>query len=467
MLGPGSAVPPLVEDDRRYRVVRTRYPVHDRESFDLSNELVYPASERLRDRADELLALDNHASDDRADTQLALEAWPAPCELERDRTLLDLEDAWPRSASTSSVHSESDACDATARSSSTSRSSNLQSAPHTSAPKRSLALEAALRSAEATREAVVDREVDASGTIDPRARLLDRDEVFVGDKPPAIPLTPTVKRRRPTKPPIESPLVPDATIESRFSEADACESSYLAPESEVARDPILPFTIGLADTDRFERALAAPGGGDGDDDDEDLPFDLDLDAEDELRIEELGDGGADDVVHSGRLDVDLRASTPVSRRDATLLQRTGEMFSRTVRRVMVPLLAIVLLVIAMGGRWSFAGSAPSTQTYVATHTGSAAGAGSGSSSAAVPHIKFGHRELSGKININTASEDELQLLPTVGPSKAERIVTWRKKNGGFKRAADLRRVKGFGYKTYKKLEPFLDIKGDTTLAAVK
>lgn len=71
----------------------------------------------------------------------------------------------------------------------------------------------------------------------------------------------------------------------------------------------------------------------------------------------------------------------------------------------------------------------------------------------------------GKININTATEDQLMLLPGVGPAKAERIVSWRKKNGGFKRVADLRKVKGFGYKTLKKLEPWLDIKGDTTLAA--
>ena len=49
-------------------------------------------------------------------------------------------------------------------------------------------------------------------------------------------------------------------------------------------------------------------------------------------------------------------------------------------------------------------------------------------------------------------------------AKAERIVDWRKKNGGFKRTLDLRRVKGFGYKSFKKLEPYLDIKGDTTLA---
>jgi len=73
------------------------------------------------------------------------------------------------------------------------------------------------------------------------------------------------------------------------------------------------------------------------------------------------------------------------------------------------------------------------------------------------------KELAGKLNLNEATEQQLQLLPTVGPAKAERIVTWRKKNGGFHRLADLRRVKGFGYRTFKRLEPYLDIAGDTTL----
>lgn len=71
----------------------------------------------------------------------------------------------------------------------------------------------------------------------------------------------------------------------------------------------------------------------------------------------------------------------------------------------------------------------------------------------------------GKLNLNTATEAQLVLLPTVGPSKAERVISWRKRNGGFRRVADLRRVKGFGYKTFKRLEPFLDIQGESTLAA--
>ena len=75
------------------------------------------------------------------------------------------------------------------------------------------------------------------------------------------------------------------------------------------------------------------------------------------------------------------------------------------------------------------------------------------------------KEVTGKLNLNTATEAQLLLLPTVGPSKAERVISWRKRNGGFRRVADLRRVKGFGYKTLKRLEPFLDIQGESTLAA--
>lgn len=71
--------------------------------------------------------------------------------------------------------------------------------------------------------------------------------------------------------------------------------------------------------------------------------------------------------------------------------------------------------------------------------------------------------LSGKLNLNTATEEQLMLLPTVGPAKAERITAWRQKNGGFRRIADIRRVKGFGFKTFKRLEPFLDVHGETTL----
>ena len=85
--------------------------------------------------------------------------------------------------------------------------------------------------------------------------------------------------------------------------------------------------------------------------------------------------------------------------------------------------------------------------------------------AKAPKAAKGKKELSGKLNLNTATVEELTMLPGVGPSKAERVIAWRTKNGDFKRVADLRKVKGFGYKTIKKLEPYLDVKGTTTLAA--
>ena len=88
-----------------------------------------------------------------------------------------------------------------------------------------------------------------------------------------------------------------------------------------------------------------------------------------------------------------------------------------------------------------------------------------SHAAVCPRVQLPPMEVTGVLNLNDATEAQLMLLPTVGPSEAERFVTWRKKHGGFKRAADLRRVRGIGYRTYKKLEPFLDVKGDTTLAA--
>lgn len=121
-------------------------------------------------------------------------------------------------------------------------------------------------------------------------------------------------------------------------------------------------------------------------------------------------------------------------------------------------LATIALVIAMGGTWmtsATANAAPAAQL--------AANASSAPDDAPSKSRKM-KKNLAGKLNLNTATEDELMLLPTVGPAKAERIVIWRKKNGGFKRTADLRRVKGFGYKTFKRLEPLLDVRGDTTLA---
>lgn len=71
----------------------------------------------------------------------------------------------------------------------------------------------------------------------------------------------------------------------------------------------------------------------------------------------------------------------------------------------------------------------------------------------------------GKVNVNTASAQQLALLPHVGPSVAERIVEHRTKNGNFKSVDDLALVKGIGAKTLEMLKPYVAISGETTLTA--
>jgi comEA protein len=68
-----------------------------------------------------------------------------------------------------------------------------------------------------------------------------------------------------------------------------------------------------------------------------------------------------------------------------------------------------------------------------------------------------------KVNINTAEASQLALLPRVGPSTAQRILEFRKKNGPFKTVDDLMLVSGIGEKTFQLIKPYVATAGDTTL----
>lgn len=61
----------------------------------------------------------------------------------------------------------------------------------------------------------------------------------------------------------------------------------------------------------------------------------------------------------------------------------------------------------------------------------------------------------GKVNLNTATAEQLASLPGVGASLAARIVEYRTKSGGFKNANELMNVKGIGEKNFGKLEPHI------------
>lgn len=63
-------------------------------------------------------------------------------------------------------------------------------------------------------------------------------------------------------------------------------------------------------------------------------------------------------------------------------------------------------------------------------------------------------KLPQKVNINTADEAQLQLLPGIGPVLAQRIVAWRQTNGDFAIAEDLLAVEGIGL---TKLEEIRDL----------
>ena len=69
----------------------------------------------------------------------------------------------------------------------------------------------------------------------------------------------------------------------------------------------------------------------------------------------------------------------------------------------------------------------------------------------------------GKVNVNTASVEQLQLLPRVGPAVAARIVEHREKNGDFKSAEELMLVRGVGESTFELMKPYVAVSGGTTL----
>jgi competence protein ComEA len=69
------------------------------------------------------------------------------------------------------------------------------------------------------------------------------------------------------------------------------------------------------------------------------------------------------------------------------------------------------------------------------------------------------------VNLNAASLAQLQTLPGVGASTAQRILDYRQKNGAFKKIEELMNVKGLGEKSFLKLKPLVSVAADKAAGA--
>ena len=68
------------------------------------------------------------------------------------------------------------------------------------------------------------------------------------------------------------------------------------------------------------------------------------------------------------------------------------------------------------------------------------------------------------VNINSASQAELETIKGIGPAKAKAIIDYRTKNGAFKSVDDLDNVKGFGKKSVDKIRNDISVSGATSAA---
>lgn len=63
-----------------------------------------------------------------------------------------------------------------------------------------------------------------------------------------------------------------------------------------------------------------------------------------------------------------------------------------------------------------------------------------------------------RVNINTATSEELQKLPGIGEAMAIRIITYRKENGKFSKIEDLKEVSGIGEAKFNNIRSYIYIK---------
>ena len=96
-------------------------------------------------------------------------------------------------------------------------------------------------------------------------------------------------------------------------------------------------------------------------------------------------------------------------------------------------------------------SAPKEQSAAVTET-SIAGLSNTPRSMQVPS-----RSTLATLDLNRASEQELEALPGIGPVLAERIVEYRQARGTFRDVEELRKVKGIGKKKFERVRALVHV----------
>ena len=77
--------------------------------------------------------------------------------------------------------------------------------------------------------------------------------------------------------------------------------------------------------------------------------------------------------------------------------------------------------------------------------------------AAAPAKSGSFAQAGNLININTASESELQQIRGIGPVIAGRIVEYRQQNGAFQSIDEIKKVRGIGNKTFEKMRDTITV----------
>lgn len=75
--------------------------------------------------------------------------------------------------------------------------------------------------------------------------------------------------------------------------------------------------------------------------------------------------------------------------------------------------------------------------------------------AVLPHSRAAEE----KVNINTATSEELQTLPGIGPTLAQRIIDYRNEHGPFSNLLELTNVKGIGLERLNKILDYATVGG--------